>query len=141
MDSELSLYTTVTMPSTELLELEHAWAGAFQSQDRDCLESLLAAEFRLTFANDVRAPRAISREEWFVALGRMSFGSYEITDSEEVVFGNTGVLDMHVRFDEWRFDGDLLPAEYVVTDVFVRRDGRWQVVNRISESVGDAPNF
>ena len=126
------------MAATELLELEHAWARAFQSQDRDFLENLLAAEFRLTFANDVRVPRAISREEWFVALDRMTFGSYEITSSEEISFANTGVLDMHVRFDGWHLNGRLRSAEEVVTDVFVRRDGRWQVVSRISESVGEA---
>ena len=109
--------------------------------DREFIERLLAPEYRLTFANDPRAPRVISREEWFAALDKMSFGTYEISTSKELIFGNVGVLSMHVRFDNWRFDGNLLPSEYIVTDVFVLRDERWQVVNRISESVGDAPAF
>lgn len=125
----------------ELLDLEHVWAKAFQTPDTDVLEKLLAAEFRLSFVADPRAPRTAPRDEWFAMLPRMSFGSYEIFESEEVIFGNVGVIHLRVRFDEWRLDGNLLPPDYAITDVFIRREGRWQVVNRISEPAGEAPKF
>jgi ketosteroid isomerase-like protein len=125
----------------ELLSLEHRWAKALRNMDREALEDLLAPEFRLSFVNDPRAPRTAPREEWFAMLGRMSFGEYEVLCSQEVLFGEVGVLHMHVRFEDWRLDGNLLPSDYRVTDVFVRRGGKWLVVNRISEPAGKAPEF
>ena len=124
-----------------LLQLEHDWANSFYAANQTFLESLLAAEFRLSFVDDVRAPKTFSREDWFANLGRMTFGEYEIYDSQEVIFGKVGFLHMNVRFDDWTFDGNLLPAEYTVTDVFVFRDGRWQVTNRISEPKSESPKF
>jgi hypothetical protein len=125
----------------ELLELEHAWALAMKKPDLPVLEELLAPEYRLTFAADPRAPRAISRGEWFAALEKMSFGEYSFSEVNEVDYGNRGVVHMRARFHDWIFDGTLLPVEYVLTDVFVKRQGRWQVINRISEGVDGSPNF
>lgn len=125
----------------ELLELEHAWANAFRGPDLEFLESLLAPDFRLSFADDPRAPLTFSREQWFDRLKLMSFGTLSISTSQESVFANVGVVQMRARFEDWRFEGTLLPAEYDLTDVFVRRDGRWQVVNRISEGVSGSPTF
>lgn len=49
---------------------------------------------------------------------------------------------MRARFHDWTFDGVTLPIEYLVTDVFVHRDGRRQVVSRVSDVVGEtAPHF
>ena len=125
----------------ELLKIEHEWAEAFQRLDVSYLERLLAAEFRLSFVTDPRAPRTMPREEWLATLPRMSFGPYEIFRSQEVKFGNVGVIHFACRFTEWRLDGNPLPPDYSITDVFIKRDGRWQVVNRISEPAGDAPEF
>ncbi len=48
---------------------------------------------------------------------------------------------MQAKFKDWRIDGTLLAEDYFVTDVFVKRDGCWQVVNRISESVDSTANL
>ena len=128
-------------PTANFVDIEHQWANAFQPLDRNTLEDLLSAEFRLSFVEDPRAPRTVSREEWFAMLDRMSFDSYEILSSEESCFGNVAVVHMHVRFNGWRLDGNLLPAEYKVTDIFIHRNGRWQCINRISEPAGESPKF
>ncbi len=127
--------------TANLLDTEHQWARAFQPLDRKTLEDLLSAEFRLSFVVDPRAPRTVSRDEWFAMLDRMNFDSYEILSSEESCFGRVAVIHLHVRFDGWLLDGKLLPAEYKVTDIFIHRDGRWQCINRISEPAGEAPKF
>lgn len=127
--------------SEVLLKLEHAWADAFLTADRDFLDSLLAAEFRLSFVDDVRAPMTFSRESWFENLNRMTFGAFTVYESKEVIFGKVGIIHLKVRFDDWTFDGNPLPAEYIITDVYVHRDGRWQVTNRISEPLGESPKF
>jgi hypothetical protein len=126
---------------SELLELEHAWVRALQTLETDFLDRILAAEFRLSFVSDPRAPRTVPREEWFGMLPRMSLGSCEILASKAVSFGNVGVIHLAARFEEWRLDGNLLPSDYSITDVCIKRDGRWQVINRISEPAGEAPEF
>ena len=127
--------------ASELLELEHDWVRALKTDDREALELLLAPEFRLSFSKDPRAPRVLSREEWFENLEKMTFEGAVILEFQESLLGNVGFLHMRVRFDGWRFEGNLLPALYIVTDVFVKRDGRWQVTNRISESLEGVPGF
>ncbi len=130
------------MPESDvLLKLEYAWAEAFNVHDRVFLDSLLAAEFRLSFVDDERAPLTFSRESWFENLKRMTFGAFTMYESQEEIFGKVGVIHLKVRFDDWAIDGNLLPAEYTITDVFVHRDGRWQVINRISEPLGESPKF
>ena len=127
--------------SEVLLKLEHAWADAFHTTDQDFLNSLLAEEFRLSFVDDVRAPMTFSRESWFENLKRMTFGAFTVYESQEVIFGKVGVIHLKVRFDDWAIDGRLLPSEYKITDIYVHRDGRWQVTNRVSEPLHDSPKF
>jgi ketosteroid isomerase-like protein len=109
----------------ELVELAHTWARAVQSHDRAGLDSIVAREFTLVGRSDGR-----SREDW---LDEWS-GSYEIDDwrYEEIeveLYGNTAVLSS--RYSQTaRHDGDDRSGSYLVTDVWVRRDGRWQVVRR-----------
>ena len=124
-----------------LLQLEHDWASAFRDTDHRFLESLLASEFRLSFVDDVRAPKTLSRADWFANLDRMTFGDYEIYHSKEVIFGKVGFLHMDVRFDDWTFDGNPLPSDYTVNDIYDYRENRWQVTNRISEPKGESPKF
>jgi hypothetical protein len=125
----------------ELLALEHEWARACQSLDRGVLDRILAQEFRLSFVTDPRAPKTLPRENWFSMLDRMSLGGYEILSHQEVEFGEVGVIHTLLRFNQWTLDGKPLPPEYRVTDVFIRRDGRWQCINRISEPTDLAPDF
>jgi hypothetical protein len=125
----------------ELLEIEHRWAKAFQTMDRLTLDEILAPEFRLSFVTDPRAPKTVPREAWFSMLDRMSFGKYEILDHREVYFGEVGIISAHVVFHDWRLDGETLPSEFRITDVYIRREGRWQCANRISEPATLAPDF
>jgi len=129
------------MPTNELLELEHQWNVAFKTRDIDYLQNFLAPEFRLSFADDPRAPKVFSRESWFENLEHMRFGACEIVEHKESIHANVGVFQMFARFTDWTFDGELLPSDFDVTDVFVKRAGRWQVVNRISEGVKGSPSF
>jgi ketosteroid isomerase-like protein len=109
----------------ELVELAHVWAGAVQAHDRERLESIVAREFSLVGRSDEK-----SREEW---LDEWS-GSYVIDEwrYEEIeveLYGNTAVLSSRYSQTARHDDADR-SGSYLVTDVWVRRDGRWQVVRR-----------
>lgn len=109
----------------ELVDLSQEWMRAVQEHDRERLDGILAREFSV-----VGAIGDLGREEW---LERVA-GPYAIEDFtyEEIdveVYGDTAVLTSRYR-QTARLDGRDLSGSYLVTDVWVRRDGRWQVVRR-----------
>jgi hypothetical protein len=116
---------SVAAVSNELVELEHELARAVSEHDVERLESLLAAEFTLQ-----GAAGQLDRDAFVEAAS----GPYEIDEFayEEIdpeVYGNTAVLVS--RYSQVaRLDGRDLSHRMNVTDIWTRRDGRWQIVRR-----------
>jgi ketosteroid isomerase-like protein len=112
----------------ELTRLEHELMEAVQRHDVERLEPMLGREFKLVG----RTGRAWSRAEWL----KNAAGSYEIDDFafDEIdvdLYGDTAIL--HSRYRQTgRLAGEDLSHAFVLTDVWVRRYGRWQVVHRHS---------
>ena len=109
----------------ELVELSHQLVRAVQEHDRGRLEELLGAEFSLQ-----GAAGELDREAFLEAAA----GPYEIDDFayDEIdpqVYGNTAVIVSRYR-QRAELAGRDLSHEMRVTDVWVRRNGRWQVVRR-----------
>ncbi len=109
----------------ELVGLAHDLVRAVQEHDADTLENLLATEFTLQ-----GAAGQLDRAAFLEAAA----GPYEIDDFayEEIdpeVYGNTGVLVSRYR-QQARLDGRDLSHRMHVTDIWIRRDARWQIVRR-----------
>lgn len=109
----------------ELVDLSRELARAVQEHDVDTLERLLAAEFTLQ-----GAAGQLGREAFLEAAA----GPYEIEDFsyEEIdpeVYGDTAVLVSRYT-QEARLAGRDLSHRMNVTDIWTRRDGRWQLVRR-----------
>jgi ketosteroid isomerase-like protein len=109
----------------ELVDLSREVARAVQEHDVDTLERLLAAEFTLQ-----GAAGQLGREAFLEAAA----GPYEIEDFsyEEIdpeVYGDTAVLVSRYT-QEARLEGRDLSHRMNVTDIWTRRDGRWQLVRR-----------
>ena len=116
---------TTTTVANELVELAHDLARAVSEHDVARLESMLASEFTLQ-----GAAGQLDRESFLEAAS----GPYEIDEFtyEEIdpeVYGNTAVLVS--RYSQVaRLDGRDLTHRMNVTDIWTRRDGRWQIVRR-----------
>jgi hypothetical protein len=112
----------------ELTRLEHELMESVQRHDLDRLEQLLGREFKLVG----RTGRGWSRHDWL----EKAAGPYEIDDFsfEEIdvdLYGDTAIL--HSRYHQSaRLDGGDLSHAFILTDVWVRRAGRWQLVHRHS---------
>lgn len=109
----------------ELVELSHELVRAVQEHDRGRLEELLGAEFSLQ-----EAAGELDRAAFLEAAS----GPYEIEDFayDEIdpeVYGNTAVLVSRYR-QRARLGERDLTHEMRVTDVWVRRRARWQLVRR-----------
>ena len=114
-----------TAVSHELVELSHDLARAVVEHDVGSLEHMLAFEFTLQ-----GAAGQLDRAEFLEAAG----GPYEIDEFsyEEIdpeIYGNTAVLVS--RYSQVaRLDGRDLSHRMNVTDIWTRREGRWQIVRR-----------
>lgn len=123
-----------------LMDREREWADAMSAHDFERLNDILAEEFRLSF---VDFPGALPREGWLANLRGMTFGPIDMKHSTITMHGeNVATVRMRMTLQDWRFGDDLFPPDYDLTDIWVLRDGRWQVINRISEPLdpsGPAP--
>jgi hypothetical protein len=115
----------------ELIALSNELVGAVHEHDRERLELLLADEFTLN-----GAAGELDREAFLEAAS----GPYEIDDwsYEEIdpeIYGDTAVVVSRYR-QTGRLAGRDLSHRMHVTDIWVRRDGRWQVVRRHATVAG-----
>ena len=117
----------------ELRALEHEWMQAHQARDEARLEELVADGFRFTAIH--LNPEPMTREQWMgAALGGYLITSFSFESMDIDVFGDTAVC--HSRFSQIASYTVDLSNVFRVTDVWVRRDGRWQVVARHSSILG-----
>jgi hypothetical protein len=115
----------------ELIELSNELIAAVQKHDRRRLDQLVAHEFTLN-----GAAGELDREAFLTAAA----GPYEIDDwtYEEIdpeVYGDTAVLVSRYR-QTARLEGRDLSYRMHVTDIWVRREGRWQIVRRHASVAG-----
>ena len=119
---------------------ELAWAEAMRTGDMETLERILAAEYRLTFADIDNLdfipeghPPHTPRDIWLRNTAQMDFGEVTISDMRVNRLGErfaSAVFRMHL--EDWMHGDREIPSSYEVVDLWVNRDGRWQVVNRSS---------
>jgi ketosteroid isomerase-like protein len=110
---------------TELQRLEDVWNEAHVKGDADALDRLWSNDLVVTVASMRVLNKADSLA--MVRPGRMTFSRYDTSEIVVRPYGDTAVVMGRVRRtramgsrdaeDDWRF-----------TKVYVRVDGRWQVV-------------
>ena len=116
--------TTATV-AQELVELAHELARAVSEHDVPRLESMLAAEFTLQ-----GAAGQLDREAFLdAAAGPYEIDEFTYEEIDPEIYGNTAVLVS--RYSQVaRLDSRDLTHRMHVTDIWTRRDGRWQIVRR-----------
>jgi ketosteroid isomerase-like protein len=116
--------TSVTLVH-ELVGLSNELVRAVQERDPGRLETMLAREFTL-----LGAAGELDREELIAAAsGRYAIEDFGYEEIDPEVYGDTAVLVSRYR-QTARLDGRDVSAHLHVTDIWVRREGRWQIVRR-----------
>jgi len=111
--------------ANELVELAHDLARAVSEHDVDRLERLLASEFTLQGAAG-QLDRAAFLE---AAAGPYEIDEFTYEEIDPEVYGNTAVLVSRYH-QVARLDGRDLTRRMHVTDIWTRREARWQIVRR-----------
>jgi ketosteroid isomerase-like protein len=108
-----------------ITRLEGEWVKAIVKKDGDALDRLLAGDFSGTSSTAHNYTKAM-------AIGELKSDKYVVTSMEldEISvnpYGNVAVAFSSQK-ETSRYDGKDTSAHYHFTDVWVKKDGRWQAV-------------
>jgi ketosteroid isomerase-like protein len=112
----------------ELLQLQHEWMEAVKSRDIEFLERLLGPEFRLITGRPGIETRT-RRQYLDVTRDHYRLESFEYVELDVHVYGDFGFARSRYSQRGWMDDKQRNQA-FLMTDVWVRRDGSWQAVSR-----------
>lgn len=110
--------------------LQQEWMDAWVQQDRAKIETILAPDYTLTVSS--MPSRPITREQWIGMLPRYTAKGFEYRDMRVRAFGDVAVVSSIGQAIGAQVDGADRSFPFFLTDVWTKRDGRWQVSARYS---------
>ena len=126
-------------PCIDARELEQQWRDALVAKDEAALRRLIHPQFRLVGVRSTGSV-AVDLEQWIEALKRMDIASLEVRVTDCVALESTMVATVDAQWSV-RYLGQLIDERVLLTDVWVRDDGRWQVLRRHSSPVPAGVNL
>jgi len=121
--------------AADVLHEHQAWTQALREHNSVALERILAPEFRIAFPEGGIAP--VSRDQYLADAERAEFDALESGNVNLKYAGRDIVISrMGMTYENLAFDGAPRPGDHTVTDTWVRRDGRWIPIQRITEMSG-----
>lgn len=118
-------------PNCQVIEkLEREWRDALCSKDMERLESLVHKDFVLIGTRST-GPFMMTRDEWLDAIQRREVDAIEVEVQDATVVKDVMIGTVHAR---WRLKylGRIIEDCVVLTDVWVKDEGRWQAIRRHS---------
>jgi len=107
------------------LKLQHEWAEARKHADMHFLESFYAKEFSVGVMNGGESSRA--QDLAMFSSGDLKPSVIEDTNMHVSIYGETAMVTGQEHL-EGSYKGHTGQFDLTFTNVFVRRDGRWQLV-------------
>lgn len=114
----------------ELVKMENEWARAWQLPDPVALENIIADDFTL-FSSRSKGEVTNKRQYIDSTLKLVRGDGYSFERMTVRIYGDTAVINAQFQQNA-TFAGHDWSGEFLLTDVWVKRDGRWQVVARHS---------
>jgi ketosteroid isomerase-like protein len=121
--------TSYTHPAgAEVEQAAKEWMEAAGRRDADALDRVLAAEFTMVTNRGSQIDKAQWLENMLHRVGP-GFTPPAFLDVRVRVYGDAALMTSR-NILRATFDGKDWSGELALTDVWVRRDGRWQLVRR-----------
>ncbi len=121
--------------------LEREWRDALCKRDMEQLRSLVHEDFVLIGTRS-SGPFQMHREEWLDAIQRREVDAIVLEVRDATTVGDVMIGTIHAR---WRLKylGRVIEDCVLLTDVWVRDDGRWQAIRRHSTPApaGECPDL
>jgi len=117
----------------EIARLEQQWGEALVKRDYATLERLVAPEYKLVVAREKGGYTATARDEWMKNALQFHYEQFGADTVEVTRVGDTAVASVQIANLVAQKPGEAAqPRASFVTDTWVRRSGRWQVIHRYS---------
>ena len=109
----------------EIRRLEREWFDSYVRGDRAAFDRIVADDALMTYGNG----KVGNKSEAIAEIKAPADASYSLTsdDVKVRVYGDTAIVTGRVT-EKGTFNGRSLNSQSRYTDVWVRRNGRWQVV-------------
>lgn len=119
-------------PEERFLQLEQGWMDALSAQDTAALERVLAAEFTIIGAGSTAAEPPGSRAVWLANAMRHRWPRHAVRLLGVRPLGQATVVQavLTATFPPRSITPEGGEITFLVTDTWVEREGRWQVVAR-----------
>ena len=121
------------MIQAEVQQAARAWMDAAARRDVEALDRVLAAEFSMVTNRGSLIDKAQWMENMLHRVGP-DFTPPEFLDACVLVAGEVALMTSRTMLRA-TFDGKDWSGDVALTDVWVRRDGRWQIVRRHSSNL------
>ncbi len=123
----------VDAPCTDVVTLEREWRDALLQKDEGALRRLIHPQYKLVGIRSTGSV-AVDLEQWIAALRRMDIAALEVRVTDCVALDNVIVATVDAQW-KVRYLGQPIDERVLLTDVWVREDGRWRVLRRHSSPV------
>jgi len=120
-------------PCVDVKSLEAEWRDALLAKDEDALRRLIHPLYKLVGIRSTGSV-AVDLEQWIAALRRMDIVALEVRVTDCVSLENVIVATVDAQW-KVRYLGQPIDERVLLTDVWVREDGRWRALRRHSSPV------
>ena len=120
-------------PCVDVATLEGEWRDALLQKDEETLRRLIHPQYKLVGIRSTGSV-AVDLEQWIAALRRMDIAALEVRVTDCVALDNVIIATVDAQW-KVRYLGQPIDERVLLTDVWVREDGRWRVVRRHSSPV------
>ena len=132
--SDLPVADTLPLGPEELalLQIERDWAVAAVKKDIAALDKMLATEFQSNY------PGLVGNKKQVLSILKSNSSKTEsmvVSEMKAIVFGDRAIVN-GLTTEKSSMAGKDTSGQSRFTDVFVKRDGRWQCVTGYANKVG-----
>ena len=120
-------------PCVDVVTLEAEWRDALLAKDETALRRLIHPRYKLVGVRSTGSV-AVDLEQWITALRRMDIAALDVRVIDCVALDNVIVATVDAQW-KVRYLGQPIDERVLLTDVWVREDGRWRVLRRHSSPV------
>ena len=118
----------------QFIELSNGLADAVIRRDFPTLERILGEEFVLIVPDRPTGQDRIERPQWLSMVNVITAQSYRHDDFLIRIYGDVAVATSRYE-QQANYGGFERSGKFLLTDVWAKRDGRWQLVLRHSSSL------
>jgi hypothetical protein len=120
----------ITTMEQQFIDLETRWMNAWKNKDEATARSLVADEF--TLISSLSPGELTNKEQWIdKAIHHYACIDFIINRLEARVYNKTAVLNIWFYQDAVA-NGKDWSGDFLLTDIWVEKNGGWQVVARHS---------